>query len=111
MIAALFGLGGILAGAMAAHKISDPHAIEMVKTASLYALIHAVVLLCWDGYGKTGLLARIMLTFGVLFFCGAIFVKYMLQVSMLSDLAPVGGVLLLAGWVMIGVESVSHRRS
>ena len=100
-----------MAGAVAAHAIRDPHAAEMVKTAALYALIHAAVLVCWDGFGKTGNLAKGAITLGVLFFSGAIIVKYVLHISLIGDLAPAGGVLLMAGWLMIVFETISHRRS
>lgn len=109
--AGLFGLGGVMAGAVAAHAISDPHAAEMVKTAALYALIHAGVLVCWDGYGKTGNLAKGALTLGVIFFSGALILKYYLRISMIGDLAPAGGILLMIGWVMIVFETGVHRRS
>ncbi|MDB5491731.1 MAG: hypothetical protein JWO78_1580 [Micavibrio sp.] len=112
VIAGLFGLGGVVAGAYAAHGIDDAHAAEMVKTAAFYALIHAAVLIGWDrGYGRMATFARLALATGILFFSGSITAKYILHYSAIGDLAPVGGVLLMAGWALIVVNSVFSKAS
>jgi uncharacterized membrane protein YgdD (TMEM256/DUF423 family) len=112
VIAALFGLAGVIAGAYAAHGIQDTHAAEMVKTASLYALIHAAVLIGWDrGYGRLAGLARLSLVFGVVLFSGSLMAKYILNFSPISDLAPAGGILLIAGWALIVINSTFSKAS
>ena len=112
IIAGLFGLTGVIAGAYAAHAIKDPHAAEMVKTAALYALIHAAVLIGWDrGYGKLATAARLSLSVGVLFFSGAIISKYLLHYAPIGDLAPAGGVLLMAGWALIVLNTTFSKAS
>lgn len=50
---------------MASHAVADPHAADMVTLAAIYALIHAVVLLCWTGQGKVALAARVALAGGL----------------------------------------------
>ena len=41
-LAALNGFLGVALGAMAAHGIADPHAKDLIRTGSLYQLIHGV---------------------------------------------------------------------
>lgn len=112
VIAGLFGLAGVVAGAYAAHGMHDAHASEMVKTASLYSLIHAAVLIGWDrGYGRMAVAARLSLAVGVLLFSGSLMAKYILNFAPITDLAPAGGVLLIAGWTLIIVNSVFSKAS
>lgn len=101
VIAAVYGLYGVVFGAVAAHAIADAHGAEMVKTAALYALVHAVVLLCWQGEGHTAYAAKALMALGVLFFSGAITAKYMLSMVFVGGLAPFGGMMLILGWVFV----------
>ncbi len=110
MIAGIFGLLGVMGGAMAAHAISDPHAANMVETAALYALIHAGVLLCWPTPGKMAMAARLALILGVVLFSGSLALKYAFGLYAVSQLAPIGGVFLMAGWVLIIMRSMPWRR-
>ncbi len=108
IIAGLFGLAGVVAGAYAIHSgTKDAHTAEMLRTASLYALIHAAVLIGWDrGYGWMATVARLSLVTGVLLFSGSIMVKYILHYSAIGNLIPAGGILLLAGWALIMINSM-----
>ncbi len=100
--AALFGLSGIALGAVAAHAIPDPVAAARITTASLYALIHAAVLLGWRGESA---IVKGLLTAGTLLFSGSLAVTYLAHIP--NALAPVGGSLLLLGWA--GMLAVSVR--
>lgn len=110
LLAGMFGLLGVLGGAMAAHTISDPHAANMVETAALYALIHAGVLLCWQPSGRIAMAARLALILGVLLFSGSLALKYTLGFYAVSALAPIGGIFLMAGWALIIVQALKGRR-
>lgn len=115
VIAGIFGLLGVIGGAMTAHAISDPHAADMVETAALYALIHGGVLLCWPGNqgpgrGRMAFAARIALILGVVLFSGSLALKYAFGLYAVSQLAPMGGLFLMAGWVLIIAQALMRRR-
>lgn len=105
----VFGLFGVVAGAMAAHAIPDPVAADMVRTAAFYALLHGGVLLCWSGTGRIASVAKAALALGVVLFSGALTLKYGLGEGGFGRLAPIGGGLLMGGWVLIILHSLSRR--
>lgn len=109
IIGAFFGAAGVGAGAMASHAVADPHASDMVTLAAIYALIHAVVLLCWTGHGKVALAARVALAGGITLFCGTIALKYLVPVAMPAFFAPVGGTLLMLGWLLIAISAITRK--
>lgn len=110
-LAAVFGLLAVIAGAMAAHAISDPHAAAMVEKAALYALLHAGLLVVWSGTGVLALVIRLTMTGGIVLFSGSIIGKYVFDLYALSALAPTGGVLLMVGWALLVLYAVLNRRA
>lgn len=70
-----------------------------------YQLIHAVALLAWDGRRDLPRGAGWCLVAGVILFSGSL---YCLSLGILrpvmGPLTPVGGLLLLAGWVWMTVR-------
>jgi uncharacterized membrane protein YgdD (TMEM256/DUF423 family) len=113
--AALLGLTAVALGAMAAHIVTDAQASRALERAALYQLIHAVVLLYASGRsGSSALFARALLLVGTVLFCGSIEVKYLLSLTAATNLAPIGGVALMIGWMMLGVSAltrVSHQKN
>lgn len=110
-VAALLGLAAVIAGAMAAHAIADPHAAAMVEKAALYALIHAAIVVAWTGAGGLGIAVRGVLCAGILLFSGSIMGKYIFDLPGLAALAPAGGVLLMAGWALLALYAALNRRA
>lgn len=108
---AFYGAAGVAAGAAASHALSDAYAADMVKTAAIYALIHAAVLVCWQSSGKIALAARLCLAAGVLLFSGAIMLKYLLACPVAAHAAPVGGTLLMLAWLFIAVHAALDGKS
>jgi uncharacterized membrane protein YgdD (TMEM256/DUF423 family) len=110
-LGAVFGLLAVIAGAMAAHAISDPHAAAMVEKAALYALLHAGLLVVWSGTGVLALVIRLTMTGGIVLFSGSIIGKYVFDLYALSALAPTGGVLLMVGWALLILYAILNRRT
>jgi uncharacterized membrane protein YgdD (TMEM256/DUF423 family) len=110
-VGAVLGLLAVIAGAMAAHAISDPHGAAMVEKAALYALLHAVLLVVWAGTGTLALVIRLVMTGGIALFSGSIIGKYIFDLYSLSALAPTGGVMLMAGWVLLALYAILNRRA
>jgi uncharacterized membrane protein YgdD (TMEM256/DUF423 family) len=109
VIAALLGLTAIALGAVAAHAVAEPQAAQALERASLYQLIHALVLLYATGLsGKAALLARSLLLAGIVLFCGSIALKYLFSVTQATVVAPTGGIALMLGWLLLGVATLTR---
>lgn len=110
-LGSLAGLSGVAMAAYAAHGLSgrlDPASLDMVRSGVQMQLWHALALvLCgvWAA-GRGGVLADWAggaFVLGVLAFCGAVYALGLGGVRIVS-LAPVGGVLLMAGWALLGLS-------
>ena len=101
-IAGLNGFMAIVMGAIAAHGLDDAHAASMADKASLYQLIHSVVLL-WlaSREGKYFMLSRLLIIAGIILFCGSIYLKVLSGWESATTPAPLGGVSFMVAWVMI----------
>ncbi len=108
-LGALFGLIAVAMAAYASHGLAPERAVIANVGASLGAW-HALALLC------VGLLAErrggrlvpaagLLFAAGTLMFCGAVFLYALAGIS-LGPVTPLGGVLLLAGWGVLGVAAL-----
>lgn len=114
-------LGGlaVAAGAFGAHGLKvflDAHGqAGNWETASRYALCHALALLA------VGTLAAIRpapllnaagfcFLLGTLVFSGCLFALAVSGVRVLGAVVPIGGVLLIAGWVLLAAAAWRQRR-
>jgi uncharacterized membrane protein YgdD (TMEM256/DUF423 family) len=99
------GLNGFLAvvmGAIAAHAIDGVQAAAMAEKASIYQLIHAVVLLgLADKDNKILVISRWMFLLGIIFFCGSLYLRSFLGWDAAIKVAPLGGVSFMLGWILI----------
>ncbi|WP_081447571.1 DUF423 domain-containing protein [Bacillus coahuilensis] len=102
-------------GAFGAHALEgklEAKYIETWQKAVQYQMFHAgglfVVgllglhvtgnsLLNWAGW---------LLFAGILFFSGSLYILSLTKISVLGAITPIGGVLFLAGWVLIGIASL-----
>jgi uncharacterized membrane protein YgdD (TMEM256/DUF423 family) len=100
-IAALFGASGVILGAFGAHGLKTVLAanqsLEIWHTASLYHLLHAVVLL----WVNTRRLAFRLFAVGILVFSGSLYTLAVSGLKWLGAVTPVGGLLLIAGWLAL----------
>jgi uncharacterized membrane protein YgdD (TMEM256/DUF423 family) len=110
---ALGGLNGLCAvalGAYAAHGMADAHAADIARQASTYQLVHALLLVAIGGYGErrpSALLgaAALLVVVGILLFCGALYAVALSGVRA-GPAAPVGGISLMLGWLMVFVAAL-----
>lgn len=109
-LSALLGLAAIILGSMGAHgKVHDlvqaAGHLDNWKTAVLYHLAHAAVLLmlgfAGTAGGKRGQWAWNILFLGVLLFSGSLYVHALTQIRWLVYVTPVGGVSMMAGWALV----------
>lgn len=118
MLAAGFGLATVVLAALGAHAIAfaDDHAVRLWNTATAMLGLHAVALLGIAavrlGHASRLLpLAGLLMVGGSALFCGTLLLRSVGADRLPGGLAPAGGVLLMAGWVCLGLTGVSkiHR--
>lgn len=100
-IAASFGALGVILGAFGAHGLKTHlgalQSIETWHTASLYHLLHAVVLL----YAAGKPLAFRLLAGGITVFSGSLYILALTGTKWWGAVTPIGGLLLIAGWIAL----------
>lgn len=101
--AALNGALAVLIGAFAAHG-AGPQIKTLLTTGSHYQMVHAVLaLVCAIRPGRDRLigLAGWLAAGGGLVFCLALSAVALLSLPAMGAVAPVGGVLMIAAWLLI----------
>jgi uncharacterized membrane protein YgdD (TMEM256/DUF423 family) len=79
---------------------------DLWNTAVLYHLIHAPALL-WAATAER-LLAGVILcwSLGVILFSGSLYALALTKISVLGAITPIGGLLLMAGWALVGIRAL-----
>lgn len=102
---------GVVGGAMGAHalaKVLTPERLAAYETAILYLMLHAVALLAVSLFGaatgKTLTWSPRLWMAGVVLFSGSIVLLTTTPLRGFGWVTPLGGVCLIAGWVMLAVE-------
>lgn len=105
--AGVLGALAVAAGAFGAHglrDILDAHRLETWETAARYELVHAVALLAlaavWEHVGRARLAASLWVG-GTLVFSGTLYALCLSGVGILGAITPIGGLALIAGWVVV----------
>ena len=110
-LAGLFGALGVAIGAFGAHALHDSLVragrLDTFETAVRYQFYHALALLAigvlWAArpelraLGTTGLLWA----GGIVVFSGSLYVLCFTGITKLGAVAPIGGLLLLGGWISL----------
>jgi uncharacterized membrane protein YgdD (TMEM256/DUF423 family) len=117
--ASLLGASGVILGAFGAHALKfvlTQHGMaEVWDTAVRYQLIHAVALLALGGFYANPhyALIRSKLCWVVRFWIAGVFLfsvsLYLLALGgprWLGPITPLGGISLIAGWVILGLVAV-----
>ncbi len=108
-IGALAGLSAVAMAALAAHGLDrlDPPSLQMVRNALEMHGWHTLVLLACGLWaprgGRLADAAGAAFTFGLVLFCGAVY-AHALKGLRLPLFAPIGGTLLLTGWILLFVS-------
>ena len=105
LVAGLSGFLGIALGAFGAHLLKHlltlNHTIAIWNTAVLYQLVHAPVLLWLAGRKTIPTHPILLFSAGGFLFSGSLYALSLTGLHWLGAITPVGGLLLLAGWVWI----------
>ena len=112
-VAALLGAGAVAAGAFGAHALKArlaPELLAVFETAARYQMVHALALLAvawaaarWPGWRTSA--AGVCLAAGTIVFCGSLYALALSGVRALGAIAPIGGALLIAGWLLLALAA------
>lgn len=113
-IAAILGLLAVVLGALGAHgsvhdKVKGLGLLDRWETAVFYHLVHASVLLALalaGGGGKMMTAAWWCIAAGTVFFSGSLYVLAFTGVKVLGAITPLGGLLMMAGWLLVALRRV-----
>jgi uncharacterized membrane protein YgdD (TMEM256/DUF423 family) len=107
-LGALAGLTAVAMAALAAHAL-DPAALPLVHSALDMQGWHALALLACGLWaprgGRLADAAGAAFALGMLLFCGAIY-ALALQGLRLPLVPPIGGTLLMVGWLLLGLSAL-----
>ncbi len=122
VFAALNGLLGVAAGAFAAHSLRErlePGALELIRTAAHYEMIHALAILALGAFAgarpnsrrfvKLSEWARISFAGGIVLFSGSLYVLGLSGVRWWGMVTPLGGICFLVGWFLSAMAFVAFR--
>lgn len=119
MTGALLAALAVVSGAFGAHGLKnlvDDRALAYWDTASRYHILHAMALVLYGmlrqrtsnstGTGRTGQFFLL----GILFFSGSLYLLALravlpFEVAWLGPITPIGGLLLIAGWISMAMEA------
>lgn len=110
-LAAFAALNGALAvalGAFAAHG-AGPQVKQLLTTGAQYQMVHAVVaLVCaaWPVRDRLVAIAGWLAAAGGLVFSLALSAIALLSLAAMGAVAPIGGVLMIAAWLLIGFAAL-----
>lgn len=117
---AVHGFIAVALGAFGAHALEnvlDEYSTDIWNTAIQYQMLHAValiavgILMSRSLFGEVKKLKQAMICFnlGVVFFSGSLFILALSGIKVLGAITPIGGVLFLAGWILVIISTMNHR--
>jgi uncharacterized membrane protein YgdD (TMEM256/DUF423 family) len=107
---------GVVCGAFGAHALKatlTPEALVTWETAVRYQLVHALALIayglfCERASGRD--LPGVLFVFGSFFFSGSLYALALdFLKSLMGPITPLGGVLMIAGWIAFAREALRRR--
>ncbi len=123
---AVFGFMAVTLGAFGAHALRglsgsgwESGDASLWQTAVLYQMFHALALLGLGGLAPDLISGRVRgwvggsFALGIALFCGSLYLLAVVKTPLLGMLTPVGGLLFLAGWGVLGTAlwRTSRERS
>jgi uncharacterized membrane protein YgdD (TMEM256/DUF423 family) len=114
--AAIGGFASVAAGAVAAHLGTGARPAELLRTGTLYGMVHAVALLAVaaiaqrdDRPGFLLIIAGWSFAVGIFLFSFSLFALALCGNASFGLITPFGGVGLLVGWAALGLHALRRR--
>lgn len=105
-IAALNGFMAVVFGAVAAHAAPDAATENLLKTGALWQVVHALATMVAIGLLPRPKLVSGLFLGGAMLFALSIYALAFGAPDPVAYVTPVGGFLMLAGWVWLGVSAL-----
>lgn len=117
--AAIFGLLAVVFGALGAHSLKNVLSqtqLESFETGVRYQMYHALLLLIISAFKE--LQSKLILSFivvGIFLFSFSIYLLNlrfeigMESLSVLGPITPIGGILLILAWALIGIKALKAK--
>jgi len=109
-LAGALGFSAVTLGAFGAHGLREhltPPMLEVYRTGVLYHLVHALAVLAIalgaDRLRRPRLIATLFAC-GIAIFSGTLYLLAITSRGWLGAVTPIGGLLLLAGWLALLIE-------
>ncbi|WP_457808961.1 DUF423 domain-containing protein [Kushneria sp. EE4] len=117
LVVALSGLAVVVLGAWGAHGLADrldADALNAWHTGVRYQAWHTLafmMILVWrESVALRGqCLVLALWGTGVALFCGSLYLLALGGPALLGPVTPLGGLVMMAGWVMLGVTALRRR--
>lgn len=122
LASAALGFTGVGLGALGSHALRDlpEFRLKAWNTAVQYQLLHTVAIFASSlalraggsagGFSKAAAarlrLATQLWLCGTILFSGSIYGLVLAQVKLLGPVTPIGGVLMMCGWIAVGTAAV-----
>ena len=104
---------GVALGAFGAHALKarlGAQALGWWETAVQYQMWHAIGLIGLAALPLPRLrLAAVLLTLGTLIFAGSLYLMALTGLRWLGAVTPIGGTLMIAGWLVASWQSLKSR--
>ena len=113
----LLGAAAVALGAFGAHGLKTrvpPEDVAIFETAARYHLIHAlaIVAVAWAAERFPGTAAQAagwLFTAGIVLFSGSLYALVLTGARRLGMITPLGGLLLIAGWIALAAAALRAR--
>ena len=112
-LAALGGFLSVAVGAFAAHGVKDPRAADWLRTGATYGFMHTMATFACATFINIGARraawAPAFFLSGVVLFSGSLYTMTWTGARWLGAVTPLGGLALLAGWLLLGWAALTSR--
>lgn len=112
--ASVLGLLSVIMGAAGDHAFTlTPAQLESLETAVRYNMLYAAIAAAVALTHPTGkrLLSGIIFAVGAAVFSGSIYLAIATDISQLTYLTPIGGLTLMAGWVVLALSGLGRSKA
>ncbi|MPT48082.1 MAG: DUF423 domain-containing protein [Sphingobium sp.] len=105
--AALSGALAITAGAFGAHGAASPQAAEWLRTGGIYQMVHAVAVIALMHIARW---PAILMLVGAAIFATTLYGLGLGGPKWLGAVTPIGGTLMIIGWLWAGWAYLATRK-